>query len=138
MCIRDRHISMMIDNRVSRSVVACRKIVFRYREADAIGKSLTEGASRRLHTRRPSALRMSRSLAAPLSELFDLFQRQIVARQVKQAVEQHRTVSGRQDKPIPVEPMWIVRIVFQKPRPQHKSHRRSAHWQAGMAAVGLA
>src|ERR1039458_4033938 len=106
---------MMIDDLVSRSVVVCRQMVFCDRHADGIGKSLTEGTGRRFHTRRHSALRMSRSLAAPLPKLFDLFQRQIVAGQMKQAVEQHRAMSGRQNKPVPIEPVWILRIVSQAP-----------------------
>jgi len=56
----------MIDDLVSRTVVVCREVVFRYCDADAIGESLAEWTGRRLHTRRQSALRVSLRLTAPL------------------------------------------------------------------------
>ena len=56
----------MIDDLVSRTVVACREIVFRDRHADAIGESLAKRTGRRLHPRRQSALGVSRSTYCPI------------------------------------------------------------------------
>src|ERR1019366_9988278 len=100
----------MNDDLMSRTIVAFGEMVFRDSHADAIGESLAKRAGGRLHPRRHSALGVSRTLTPPLAELLDLFQRQIVARQMQQAVEQHRTVSSRQDKPVPIEPVRIGRI----------------------------
>ncbi len=80
---------------------------------------------------------MTRGDAAPLAKLFDLFQRQIVARQMQQAVEQHRTVASRQDESVPIEPLRIGWIMLEKPGPQHIGHGRRAQRQTGMAAIGL-
>ena len=84
----------MIDDLMTLTVEVRREIVFRDRDANAIGESLSEWTGRRLHARCQSAFGMSWCDTAPLAELFDLFQRQIVTRQMQQAIEQHRTVSG--------------------------------------------
>ena len=115
--VADQHIRVMIDDLMSRSVVVCGEISFRDGDADAIGESLTERTGRRLDSRRQSALRMSRRLAAPLAKLFDLLQGQIVAREMQQAVKQHRAMSGRQNKPVAIKPMRIGRIMPEKTRP---------------------
>src|ERR1035441_9379793 len=119
----------MIDDLAARAVVVCREIVLRDRDTDGISKSLAEGAGRRLHTRRQSALRMTGSNATPLPKLFDLLQRQVVASEVEQTVEQHRAVASRQHKPVSIQPMWIGRIVPKESDPEHIRHRRSAHRQ---------
>ena len=135
--ITDQRISVTIDDQVPRAVVAGREIAFRDREADGIGEALPEGTGRCLHSRRQTALGVSRTLAAPLTELFELRKGQIVARQVQQAVEQDRAMAGRQDKPVPIGPPRIDRIMPKKTGPQHIGHGRRTHRQAGMAAVGF-
>ena len=53
-------------------------------------------------------LGMPGRFAAPLAETLDLVQRQIVAGQVQQAVEQHRTVAGRKHEAVAIEPAGIA------------------------------
>ncbi len=80
---------------------------------------------------------MTGRLRAPLPEVFQFIERKIVAGQVQQRVDQHRTVAGREQKAISIFPLGIVRVVSQKTRPKHVSHRRCAERQSGMAGVCL-
>lgn len=61
---------------------------------------------------------MAGRLAAPLAEMLDLLERQVVAGQVQQRVQQHGAVAGGQDKLIPVEPLGMAGVVFQEACPQ--------------------
>ena len=70
-------------------------------------------------------------------KLLDVVQRQVVAGQVQQAVEQHRAVPGREHEAVAIGPVGIARVVLEEARPQHVGHRRGAERHAGMAAVGL-
>ncbi len=110
---------------------------FRNRHAHAVAESLAERAGGGFDARRQAALRVTWRNAAPLAELLDLLKRQIIAGDVQQAVEQRRTVAGRQDETVPVGPMRIDRIMPEKPCPQHIGHGRSAQGQPRMAAIGL-
>jgi len=56
---------------------------------------------------------------------------------MQQAVQQHRTVTGRQDKAVPIEPLGMGWVVPEKLRPQHIGHGCRAHRQTGMAAIGF-
>src|SRR6266550_726887 len=82
-------------------------------------------------------LRVSRCAAPPLAELLDLVEREIVAREIKDAVEQHAGMARRQDKAIAVQPFGIRGIVSQMALPQHVRERRQRHCRAGMPRIGL-
>jgi hypothetical protein len=92
--IADDPIGEMIDDLRARPVVRRRQVGFGHRETDAVAKALTERSGRRLDARRKATLGMPRGDAAPLPKMFDLFERKIVAGEVKQAVQQHRTMPG--------------------------------------------
>ena len=94
-------------------------------------------------------LGMAGRAAAPLAEVFDLFERQrrlvehfavgvdfAHAGQVDQRVEQHRGVAAGEDEAIAVRPERRGRVVAQVLRPQLIGDRRQGHRRAGMAAVG--
>jgi hypothetical protein len=61
----------------------------------------------------------------------------IITGEVKQTVQQHRTVPGRKHEAIAVKPTGIGGVVFEEPGPQHIRHRRGAHRQTRMAAIGF-
>ena len=135
--IADDRVSGVIDHVKPWPVVARGQLRLRDRHADGIGETLPERTGGGLDAWRQAALGMPRRLAAPLAELFDVVQREIVAGQVQEAIKQHRTVSGREHEPIAITPVRIARIVFEQARPQHVSHRRGAKWQPRMTAVRL-
>ena len=107
------------------------------RHADRRRDALAERPGRRLHARRVTVLGMPRGHAAPLAEALQLVQRQVVAGQVQQRVEQHAAVPGRQHEPVAAGPVRVRRVVPQVARPQDVRHRRRAHRQAGMARLRL-
>jgi hypothetical protein len=54
---------------------------------------------------------------------------------VQQRVLQHAPVAGRKDKPVPIEPVRIFGIEFQKPIPKNERRRRSPHRYSGMPRI---
>ncbi len=81
---------------------------------------------------------MPRRQAAPLPKVLELIQREIiVARQIQQAIEQHRTVSGRQNKAIPIRPLRVFWVVPHHFCPQHIGSSGHSHRHAGVTGVGF-
>ncbi|STQ10155.1 Uncharacterised protein [Enterobacter cloacae] len=72
-----------------------------------------------------------------LAEVFQLFERQIVAGQMQQAVEQHRRVAVRENKTVAIVPGGVVRVVLQEIIPQHFGNICHAHWCARVAGIGF-
>ena len=105
--------------------------------ADGVGEALAERSGGRLDARREAVLRVARRPRAPLAEVAQLVQRQVVAGEMQQRVEQHAGVAGRQDEAVAIGPVGPRRGVAQVARPEHVGHRRHAHRRAGVAAVGL-
>ena len=79
---------------------------------------------------------MARRLAVQLAEALELLERQRIAGQVQQRVQQHRAVAVGQHEAIAVRPDRIGGIVLQMPAPQHLGNLGHAHRHAGVAAVG--
>ena len=107
------------------------------RHADRVGEALAERTGRRLDTGRQPVFGMTRRLAAPLAEVLDLVERQVVAGQVQQRVQEHARVPGTEDEPVAVRPVGLGRGVAQEPGPQHVRHRRRAHRGARVPGVRL-
>jgi hypothetical protein len=80
---------------------------------------------------------MARRLAAQLAEALQLIERQVVAGQMQQAVEQHGAVAGGKDEAVAIEPARILGIVLEEPRPQRESHGGCAHRHAGVPRVRI-
>ena len=104
---------MVVDQRVAISVVACGQTCFTDCHADCVRQPLPEWSGGDFNTRRMPALGMSRCLAAPLAEMLDVVQREVIAAQVQQAVEQHRTVASRKHEAVAIKPVRIARVVFE-------------------------
>ena len=79
---------------------------------------------------------MAGRAAAPAPKVLKIIEREVVARQVQQAVEQHAPVSRREHEPVAVGPLRVGGIMPQVAGPQHVGHRRGAHRHAGMARRG--
>jgi len=87
------------------------------RHADGIAKSLAERAGGRLHARREEAFGMAGRDRAQLAEALDLLDRHLlVTEEMKQRVDQHRAVTGRQHEAVAVGPGGIRRIELEKAR----------------------
>ena len=95
--------------------------------------ALAQRSRRHLDARYFTDLGVPRSPRAPLSEVLDVLEAEVVSRQVEQAVEQHRGVTARQDEPVAVGPGGVGRVVFQDPGEQCPGDRRQAQRRAGMS-----
>ena len=135
--VTDDRVREMIDDVEAGAVVTGSQARLRDRHAHAVAESLPQRSGRDLDAGRETALRVPGRDAAPLAELLDLLERNVVTGHMEQAVEQHRSVSCREDKAIAVDPAGVGGIVLEEMRPQDVRHRRGAHRQARMAAVGL-
>ena len=110
---------------------------FRDGHADAVAETLAQRAGGDFHAGGVPALGMARRFAAQLAEALQLIERQIVAGQMQQAVQQHGAVAGGEDEAVAIEPVRILRIVLQELRPERESHGGRAHRHAGVAGVGV-
>src|SRR5450759_897161 len=127
----------MIDQVVARPVELKREAALGNRHPDAVRESLAERSGRRLDTLGMSMLGVAGSERAPLAERLQVLDRQPVAGQIEQRVEQHAGVAGGKKEAISVRPAWISRGVTQELRPQRVGHRRHPHRRTRMARVGL-
>ncbi len=132
--IRDDAVGVMIDDREAVAIETLRQHLLADGGSNAVGKSLPERTGRRRHAGCHKVLRMPRRPTAPLPEVHQLLHRQIVARQVEQRIEQHRSVAGRKDEAVAVVPVRIGGIMAKELLPQDVCHGRGAHRKAGMAA----
>ncbi len=110
---------------------------FGNRQPHRVSQPLAERAGGGLNARRIADLRVARRFGVQLAEVFQLLNRQIVAGEVQQAVEQHRGVTVGENKAVAVVPCRIGRVMLEEIVPQHFSDIGHAHWRAGMAGVGF-
>ena len=112
------------------------EVALGHREADSHGEALAERTRGRFHARQFEILGMTGTGAADLTELADLLHRRLfIARQVKQRIDQHGAMTGRQDEPVAIGPFRRLGIILQIVAEQHGRHVGHAHRHAGMAAV---
>src|ERR1035437_3011559 len=127
----------MIDQVVARPVELSREAALGNRHPDAVRESLAERSGGPLDTLGMSMLGVAGSERAPLAERLQVLERQPVAGQIEQRVEQHAGVAGGWKEAISVWPAWINGGGAREWRPQRVGHRRHSHRRAGMAGVGL-
>ncbi len=71
--------------------------------------------------------------AADLTEIADVFHRRtFVSRQMKERIDQHRTVSGRQHEAVPIGPAGGLGIMLEILAPQHGRHIGHTHRHSRM------
>ena len=133
--VAHEHPRAVIDDRMARAVEFRRQQALRQRHADGVGEPLAERAGGGLDAGRDAELRMAGGLAVQLTEALELLERQVVAGQVQQRVEQHRAVPGREDEAVAIAPVGIARVVLEIARPQDERVVGGTHRQAGMAAL---
>ncbi len=105
--------------------------------ADAVGKTLPQRPGGNLNADGVAEFGMAGGLAAPLTEVLQLVQRQVIAEQVQQRVEQHRAMAGREDETVAVGPAWIIRVEGEIITPQGKGAVGRSHGKTGVTGVGL-
>src|SRR5580704_5348633 len=109
----------------------------RHRHPYGVAYALAERPGGSLDAGDAPVLGMPGRSAAELAKLLDVVERDLVAGEIEDAVEQHRAVSGREHEAIAPEPLRIFRIVTHEARVEQVGGGRHPHRQSAMAAVGL-
>ena len=117
------------------AIVRRGELSFRDRESDRIADALAERPRGHFHAGGMVELRVARRLTAQLPEAFEVVQRDRVAAQIEEGVDEHRAVARAQNEAIAIEPGRILGIELQVPAPKRVSHARRAERQARMAGV---
>jgi hypothetical protein len=120
----------------ARPVEALRQHPLGARHADGVAEALAQGTGGGLDTGGVAALGVAGRLRVPLAEVADLVERQVVARQVQQRVEQHRCVAAREHEPVAILPARVPRTVAEEAVPEEVRGRRQRHGRAGMSRIG--
>ena len=107
------------------------------RHANGVGEALAQRPGGRLDAGGVTAFRVSGRARAELPEGLQVVERQAVAGQIEERVDQHAGVAGRQDEPVAAGPGGIGRGVAQVAGPERVGHRGHAHGGAGVARVRL-
>ena len=128
---------VVVDDLIARLVEYSREMRLRHRHADRHAHAGAQRPRRRLDADRVAVLRMARRQRAILAELLHIVERQPVAIEMKQRIEERRAVAAGQDEPVAVLPFRILRVVVHVVRPKLVGHRRAAERQSRMTGVGL-
>ena len=103
------------------------------RHPDRVRETLTERPGGHLDPWRHAPLGMTWRARAPLAELRDVVNRQVVATQMQTGVKEHRRVAAREHEAVAIRPVWMRRIVAQVPGEQAIRQRSKPHRRAGMS-----
>jgi hypothetical protein len=135
--IAEEGVGVVIDDFVARLVELGSQHLFGQREADGVSDALAERAGRGFNARRVTKLGVTRCFGVQLAEIFQIIDRQIVASEVQQRINQHRAVAVRHHETVAVRPVRVGRVVAQMAAPQNLGDFRHAHRHARVAGVGL-
>ena len=129
-------VGAVVDDLKAVAVEFRRKHLFGKRHADGVGDALTERTGRGFHPRRNADFRVPRRFAAELAEILDVFDRNVIARQMQHRVLQHGAVTVGENEAVACRPLGISRIVTQVSREQRHGDVGHAHGHAGVAGLG--
>src|SRR5450830_722513 len=135
--ITEEHIGVVVDDVVAGTVELRRQDFFRQGEAHGVGQALAERTGGGFHARGVAVFRVTWSAAVQLTEVLQVVDRQVVAGQVQQRVDQHRAMAVGQHEAVTVGERRVARVVLQVITPQYFGNIRHTHGGTGMAAVGF-
>ena len=127
---------MVVDELLSGAVEAIRQKALGERHADRVAQPLPEWPRGDLDPGRVPALGVARSARAPLAELFEVRELEVVADQVVQRVLEHARVARAEHEAIALRPQRVLRVHAQEALEQRVAQRRQRHRRARMPRVG--
>ena len=114
--VPDEGVGVMIDEVPSEPFAQER---FGKRHSGRVGDALAQGARRDLDPAGRVELRMALAVGSEFAEALDVVEGDLlVAAEVQEGIQQHRSVAVRLDDAVPVEPQRILRIELEVPREQ--------------------
>ena len=111
------------------------KDFFRQCHTHSVGNALSQRAGGGFHAVGVAVFGVAGGFAVQLAEVFQVFNAQVVAGQVQQAVQQHGRVAVGEDEAVAVVEFGVGRVVTQEFRPQYFRHFRHTHGRAGVAGI---
>ncbi len=135
--VTGKHVGVVIDNVVTIAIELGRQALLSQRHADTIGQTLTERASGGFNTGGVAQLRVARGFGVQLTEVFQFVDRQVIAGQVQQRVNQHGAMTVGHDEAVAIGPFRVLRVVLHEVIPQDFGDVRHTHGGAGVAAGGF-
>jgi hypothetical protein len=111
----------MIEDPMIRRVEPCLAHFGGHGHPDSISDALTERTGRSLNSGGLAKLWMPWRLAVQLTKSLNLLQRQIESGEMQPTVKKHAAMSGGENKSIPIDPVWVIRIESQDIPKQHSS-----------------
>ena len=127
----------VVDDGVAGAVEVVRQHFFGQRHADGVGDALAERAGGGFDARRVAVFGVAGRLAVQLTEILQVVDRQVVAGQVQQGIDQHRAVTIGQHEAVTVGPLGVGGVVLEVVAPQHFGDLGHAHGGAGVAGLGF-
>ena len=134
--VAEEGVGVVVDDGVPVAVEFGGEQLLGERHADRVADALPERAGGCFDARRVADFGVARRFAVQLAEFFQFIERQIVAGQVQQCVDEHRSVPVGEHKTVAVGPFRGGRVVFQVTIPQRHGDFRHAHRSARMPGVG--
>ena len=135
--VRADHVDVVVDQLVPGAVEALREEALGHRHPHRVGEALPQRPRRDLDALRVAALGVPRRERAPLAELLQILEAQLVAAQVKQRVLQHARVTGAQHEAVAVGPLRVRGVRVQEAPEDRVPQRRQRHRRARVAGVRL-
>ena len=135
--VAQEHIGVVIDDFMPGAVELGGEDLLGQRHAHGVGDALAERAGGGLDAGGVAVFGVAGGLAVELAEALQLGDRQVVAGQVQQRVDQHRAVAIGEHEAVAVGPLGVGRVVAQVMTPQHLGDLGHAHRRARVAGVGL-
>ena len=133
--IAHERISSVVDDLVPCAVEARGDQPLRERHPDGVREALSQRTGGGLDTRCHAVFGMSGGFRVQLPEMAQLVDRQVVAREVEQAVEQHRAVAVREHETVAVGPRRMRRMMAQVPVPERERDFGHPHRHSRMSAL---
>ncbi|GAB1459121.1 hypothetical protein MASR2M50_08950 [Thauera sp.] len=135
--VAEEDVGVVVDHLMAGAVELGGEDLFGERHADRVGDALAERAGGGLDAGGVAVLGVAGGLAVELAEALELLDRQVVAGEVEQRVDQHRAMAVRQHEAVAVGPLGVGRVVLEVVAPEDFGDLGHAHGCARVAGVGL-
>ena len=130
-------VGAVVHHRVLRGVELDGQQAFGQGHAHSRGNALAQRAGGHFHTGGQATLGMARRLRAPLAEILDFLNGEIIAREMEHRVLEHGGMPVGQHEAVAVQPAGIGGIVLETVPPEGLGHVGHAEGSAGVAGAGF-
>ncbi|MNP05673.1 hypothetical protein D3C76_976280 [compost metagenome] len=135
--VAEECIGEVVNNVVTRTVELRRQRLLSNRHAHCVSNTLTQRTGSGFNTCGVTHFRVTRGFGVQLTEVFQLFDWQVIAGEVQQAVDQHGAVAVGQHEAVTVSPGRVLRVVVQEITPQDFGNVSHTHRGTRVTGFGF-